>query len=124
MSESKGTYVPTQRVVGMQVIDLKGTVIGNVKDVSVNLEKRDMALLVTTRARSELNISLDDVKSIEDVVLLGKVIEIPKAEAAVLPAAGPLTVPVPSPGMIICPSCGTTVPAHAKFCPKCGSKLK
>lgn len=124
MSESKGTYVAAQRVVGMQVIDLKGTVIGNVKDVSVNLEKRDMALLVTTRARSELNISLDDVKSIEDVVLLGKVIEIPKAEAAVLPAAGPLTVPVPSPGTIICPSCGTTVPAHAKFCPKCGSKLK
>lgn len=121
MSENKGKYVAVQRVIGMQVIDLKGTVVGNVKDVSVDLDERDMALLVTTRSRTELNVSLDDVKSIEDVVLLSKTIEIPKPETMAPPS---LTVPVPSPGTMACPNCGTTVPSHAKFCPKCGTKLK
>jgi sporulation protein YlmC with PRC-barrel domain len=123
MSEPKAKYVPVQRIVGMQVVDLKGAVVGNVKDVSVNVEDRDLGLVVTTRARTEVNVPLDDVKSIEDVVLLAKSIDIPKPET-MAPAAGPLTVTVPPPGMIACPTCGTNVPSHAKFCPKCGSKLK
>jgi len=44
----KGKFVPAQRFPGMQVIDSKGTLVGNVKDVSVNFQERNLAFLITT----------------------------------------------------------------------------
>jgi sporulation protein YlmC with PRC-barrel domain len=117
MTEKKGDFVPAQKFVGMQVIDSKGSTVGNVKDVGVNAVEKKINLIVTTRARSELQVPWDDVQSVVDVVLLRKEVEIPKgAEAA--------QAPVPPPPTSNCPNCGTFVVATARFCPKCGSKLK
>jgi sporulation protein YlmC with PRC-barrel domain len=117
MTEKKGEFVPAQKFIGLQVIDSKGSAVGTVKDLGVNIVEKKFNLIVTTRTRSDVQISWDDIQSVLDVVLLRKEIEVPKtAETA--------TTPPPPPPMNICPNCGTSVVPAAKFCPKCGNKLK
>jgi sporulation protein YlmC with PRC-barrel domain len=117
MTEKKGEFVPSQKFIGMQVIDSKGSAVGTVKDLGVNIVEKKFNLIVTTRARSEIQISWEDIQSVLDVVLLRKEIEVPKT-------AEPVPTPPPPPPMNNCPNCGTPVIPAAKFCPKCGSKLK
>jgi len=117
MTEKKGEFVPAQKFIGMQVIDSKGSAVGTVKDLGVNIVEKKFNLIVTTRARSEIQISWEDIQSVLDVVLLRKEIEVPKTTE-------PVPTPPPPPPMNNCPSCGTSVIPTAKFCPKCGSKLK
>jgi len=114
----KGKFVPAQRFSGMQVIDSKGTLVGNVKDVSVNFQERNVAFLITTKNRAELDVPWEDVMSVEDVVLLKKIVELPEGETA--KSISPPTVQA----MLTCPSCGASAPGHAKFCPKCGHRLR
>jgi len=113
MTEKKGEFVPAQKFIGMQVIDSKGSAIGSVKDLGVNVIEKKFNLIVTTRAKSDLQVSWEDIQSVVDVVLLRKEIEVPKT-----------TEPIASSPTNVCPSCGTSVVPTAKFCPKCGSKLK
>jgi sporulation protein YlmC with PRC-barrel domain len=104
----------------MQVIDSKGMVVGNVKDVSVNFHDRNIAFLVTAKNSTELDIAWDDILSVEDVVLLKKEIELPKtSESEEKKGSAPVIQ-----ATLICSECGTSVPGHAKFCPKCGHALK
>jgi hypothetical protein len=83
-----GEFVPTQKIVGMQVIDSKGS-----------------------------SVPWEDIQSIVDVVLLRKEVEVPKVAEAAQPR-------VPPPGSSHCASCGAPVISTARFCPKCGTKLK
>jgi len=99
----------------MQVIDNKGSMIGNVKDVSVDFRNKQLAFRVTTKAHSEIDMSWDDVLSVEDVVLLKKEVQVEAASAQPSPLVQ---------AVMICPTCGTPAPGHAKFCPKCGGSLK
>ena len=115
MSEKKGEFVPAQKFIGMQVIDSKGSAVGTVKDLGVNIVEKKFNLIVTTRTRSEIQISWEDIQSVLDVVLLRKEIELPKTTEPALP---------PPPPMNNCPNCGTSVLPTGKFCPKCGTKLK
>lgn len=119
-------YVSTRRYIGMQVIDTKGSMIGSVKDVGVELRQKNLALLVGTKSGVEIDVPLDDIQSIEDVVLLSKTVELPSVPAVPSVTHVPVTPSPPSTapmGMAICPSCHATVPGHAKFCPKCGGKI-
>jgi sporulation protein YlmC with PRC-barrel domain len=116
MTEKKGEFVPAQKFIGMQVIDSKGSAVGTVKDLGVNVIEKKFNLIVSTRAKSELQVSWEDIQSVVDVVLLRKEIEVPKVAESV-PA------PVPPPPMNNCSNCGTSVVPTAKFCPKCGRKL-
>ena len=115
MSKKEGEFVPAQKFIGMQVIDSKGSSVGTVKDLGVNIVDKKFNLIVTTRARSEIQISWEDIQSVLDVVLLRKEIELPKTAEPGLPAPPPMN---------ICPNCGTSVLPTGKFCPKCGTKLK
>ncbi len=115
-------YVPSQRFVGMQVIDSKGVLVGNVKDVSADFQNRAIAFRVITKSRTELDVSWDDVLSVEDVVLLKKEMDAAALTSQAVAAPSAPTTPVQA--MVICPSCGASAPSHAKFCPKCGSLLK
>ncbi len=108
----------------MQVIDKKGAMVGSVKDVSVDFQNKLLAFRVNTKARTELDMNWDDVLSVEDVVLLKKEVDLETQSAP--PAAtpsGPSTTPAVQ-AVVICPQCGTSVPGHGKFCPKCGNSLR
>ena len=118
MSKGTAKFASSQRFVGMQVIDSKGSMVGNVKDVSVDFRNKELAFRVTTKTRTEMDIPWDDVLSVEDVVLLKKEVEVSTAPPTATPS--PPTVQA----MMICPSCGTSAPGHAKFCPKCAAALK
>jgi sporulation protein YlmC with PRC-barrel domain len=116
LSKATPKFVPSQKYAGIQVIDSKGAVVGNVTDVSVDFRNKALAFHVTTKARTEIDIPWDDVLSVEDVVLLKKELEI----------AEPTAAPTPPPAVqaaLICPNCGASAPSHAKFCPKCGASL-
>ena len=117
MSQEQSRFVPSQQFTGMQIIDSKGAVVGNVKDVSVDFRKRALAFRITTKARSEIDVAWDDVLSVEDVVLLRKEVDLTVAATPSKP------LPVVQ-AAVICASCGGAAPSHAKFCPKCGAALK
>jgi sporulation protein YlmC with PRC-barrel domain/ribosomal protein S27AE len=118
MTQARTSFVPTQKIVGLQVIDIKGTLVGSVKDVAVDVKAKEIKLIVSTRSQTEVDIPWSDIQSIEDVVLLSKEMEIPKAVAPVAVA------PEPTRLVSSCPNCGTSVPSHAKFCPRCGTKIR
>jgi len=124
MPNEPAKYVPAQHFVGMQVIDTKGSLIGNVKDVSVDFQNKSLAFRVSTKARTELDMSWDDVLSVEDVVLLKKELDLraPAEPVQTVPGAAPSPPTVRA--LVICPTCGASAPGHAKFCPKCGTSLK
>jgi len=113
--------IPVQHIVGLQVIDTKGSMIGNVKDISVDFESKSISFRITAKNSTELDFSWDDVQSVEDVVLLKKEVDLPSP-----PADHTSSTPNPPTvqPLIICPSCGASTPAHAKFCSKCGTSLR
>lgn len=117
LSKASSKFVPSQRFAGMQVIDSKGALVGNVKDVSVDFRNKGLAFRIATKARAEMDVSWDDVLSVEDVVLLKKEVDL---TVAAVPSPTPPTVQT----ALICPNCGASAPGHAKFCPKCGAALK
>jgi len=119
LSEKK--FVPAQRFSGMQVIDSKGLLVGNVKDISVNFHEQSLAFLVATKNHTDLDVPWEDVLSVQDVVLLKKeiVLQNPTEEKGTEPASSPVVQAV-----LICPNCGASAPGRAKFCPKCGHSLR
>ena len=67
----------------MQVVDIRGVVVGYVKDVSVDFQNKSLAFRVTTKNKAELDVEWDDILSLEDIVLLKKNIDM------VMPATTP-----------------------------------
>ncbi len=120
-SLSRKKVVTGQKLLGMQVIDVKGSLVGVVRDVGVDLSDKQLILFVTTRARTDIEIAWGNIQSIEDVVLLTKPVETPLPPAGTPPSVAPPAVAM---GPVICPKCKFEAPAHAKFCPKCGSPTK
>ena len=118
LSDKKNEFVPAQKFIGMQVIDSKGSAVGTVRDLGINVGEKKFNLIVTTKTRSDVQVSWEDIQSVVDVILLRKEIEMPKtAELA--------SIPVPPPPPISnCPNCGTSILPTARFCPKCGGRLK
>jgi len=122
LSEKKGKFVPGQRVVGMQVIDAKGRLVGNVRDIGIDVKQKEMALIVVAGDQSRHEVPWTEITSIEDVVLLSKEIEM--ATPPPSPAPPVARSSTPAVGHVVCPSCRATLPAQAKFCAKCGSRVQ
>jgi sporulation protein YlmC with PRC-barrel domain len=99
----------------MQGVDSKGAIIGSVKDLAINPTNNEVFLLIETKEGSNIEISLTDVSSIEDVILLAK----SESESPTPPLPTQTAI-----STITCSTCGSSLPAHAKFCAKCGSQLK
>jgi len=121
MSKESRKFMPVQEFIGLQVIDTKGSLIGNVKDVSIDVESKDIAFKVATKSKGEMAFGWDDVQSVEDVVLLKKQIDTPPTAAENTPDSSTNQV---LQTLVICPGCGASSPARAKFCSKCGADLK
>jgi sporulation protein YlmC with PRC-barrel domain len=116
LSESQRKRIPSQKLMGMQVVDTKGAIIGSVKDFSISISDKEILLTVGTKAGEDIEVPLSGVSSVEDVILLGRPREVGTAPTA--------PSPPPAPATITCRSCGANLPAHAKFCAKCGSQVK
>lgn len=111
------TPIPREKLVGMQVVDTTGSIIGSVKDLAVTVGEGRIALIVTTSAGSETEISWKDVQAVKDVVLLAKSVETPPIAVSVLQQPSRATE-------VSCFRCGAKMLSTAKFCGKCGAKLK
>ena len=121
MAKESGKFSPAQRFVGLQVIDTKGSVIGTVKDLLLDFTNKEIALKVITKTKGEMEFGWDDVQSVEDVVLLKRQVDVPPTPMG--DAENPLDSQTVQ-ALMICPTCGATALARAKFCSKCGSDLK
>lgn len=116
-------FLSREKMVGKQVIDSEGTIVGNLKDISINLEDKEIALLVVARTGAEVNIPSEDVLRVGDVILLSKEVKLPPPPkgAPPAPSAAPPALPT-APNK--CPKCGYLNALDSKFCIKCGTKLK
>jgi len=123
-SESR-TFIKRSEVVGKQVVEKRGYVIGTVKDLSFTITPEGVELAISVdSAGRELNIPWAEVQAIGDVVLLKSQYEKPaSAPALVAPPAVPTPTPI-TPGLEkICPYCEFKNPPDAKFCVRCGRRL-
>jgi sporulation protein YlmC with PRC-barrel domain len=126
--ESEAKYIRQGDVVGRKVVEQRGYIIGEVKDLSFKLLEDRIELALTIKyGDTEMDIPWSQIKSIGDVVLLKTEYEPPskaKPEAAA-PTAPPL-VAKPQPPLLtpkVCPNCGYPNDPKNKFCIKCGVKL-
>jgi len=135
-------FLSREKIVGKQVIDENGNVVGTVKDITFDLPRGKMSIIMVDDKNKETEISSDNVSAVGDVVLLSgseKVSE-PVVVAAKTPVS-PTTVPpttvtsttsstpsqpsskaASSPGL--CQNCNFQNETESHFCIKCGTKLK
>jgi sporulation protein YlmC with PRC-barrel domain len=125
-----------ERIVGKQVIDVNGHILGSVKDIALDLKSKEFSLKVTTRSGAEVSVQVEDIAASGDVILLNKPIMV--QESSVLTAISAPTVQPPSAPQVpapvppapqtqptgLCPSCGYQNDPGSRFCIKCGTKLR
>lgn len=115
-------------LLGKQVVDIKGALLGSLKDLKVTVGEQEVDAVVELKTGGVVSIPWLDVQSVEDFVLLKKPVKVKGVEEeGGKPEAVEVKVeatPPPSPPILICPNCGAKAPGHAKFCPKCGNKLR
>ena len=119
--KNEKTSISSREFEGKQVIDVNGTLVGNVKELIISIPEGIVSLLVSMRDGSESKIEWSSIKSIGDVVLLNKEIELQKPST---PSLRPIPTPPPPPLTIECPNCKSKNPSKAKFCPRCGFQVK
>lgn len=124
-------------VIGKQVIDTQAMMVGKVKDFSFDMVSKNITLIVATPSGEDKTIDGNDITTVGDVILLGKQAATPiPATSIISPAPKPQPTPQPAPQPIpqpitqpantpgLCSNCGYQNDATAKFCIKCGTKLK
>ncbi|MBS7609395.1 PRC-barrel domain-containing protein [Candidatus Bathyarchaeota archaeon] len=131
--KAEKSFIKRGDLLGKQVIENRGLIIGNVRDVAFSFSEDKIELALTVQVGSqEINIPWHEVQAVGDVILLkvsrDKVR--PSAVPAPTPVPGPTPTPPPPsttlPPIVIersCPECGHRNPPNAKYCVKCGKKL-
>lgn len=117
--------VSRSKILKMQVYTPSGKYVGIVEDIGFEPGTTEIKLFIKTRAGTTLTVDWTDVKTVGDIVILGKEVEIPKpaTPAAVTPTTTP-TTPTPGPTeKKICPYCGkpaTWIPQYKRwYCYNC-----
>ena len=105
----KKKYLSREAIVGKQVIDSNGIIVGDVKEVTFESAMKTIALNVTAKEGHEITIESNNISAFGDVVLLK-----PKEQP-------PTAVPTASG---LCRICGYQNSVSAIFCIKCGTKLQ
>jgi sporulation protein YlmC with PRC-barrel domain len=112
-------FVTREKVIGMQVVDQRGVVVGTVKDIAFTVGMEKIALVVETKDKEEIHVQWTDVAAIGDLVLLRT--HMPETPPTLtVPPPAPSAQPIPK----VCPKCNFENLPHAKFCRKCGTKLE
>ena len=129
-------FLSREKIVGKQVIDENGIIAGTVKDITFDLPRGKMSIIMADDKGKETEISSDNVSAVGDVVLLtgsekpvkaAMVSSKPTTPAAVVSAVPPAPLPQSpktsaSPGL--CPNCNYQNETDSHFCIKCGTRLK
>jgi sporulation protein YlmC with PRC-barrel domain len=130
-------FLSREKIVGKQVIDENGIIAGTVKDITFDLPRGKMSIIMADDKGKETEISSDNVSAVGDVVLLTgsekpakQIITVakPTTPATTVPSTTPVPAPLPStktsstPGL--CSNCNFQNEPESHFCIKCGTKLK
>jgi sporulation protein YlmC with PRC-barrel domain len=67
---SLSQFVTREKVIGMQVVDQRGVVVGTVKDIAFTVGMEKIALVVETKDKKGTHIQWTDVAAVGDLVLL------------------------------------------------------
>jgi sporulation protein YlmC with PRC-barrel domain len=111
-----GKGIPQSKLVGMQVYDPDCLFVGTVKEIGIIPGQAGITLYVTTRVGSTIEIEWGDVKTVGDIILLSKKVEIP--QPAVTPAVTVQAPTVAQPAVPVCPKCGkpgTWIPQYKRY---------
>lgn len=121
-------YLSKDNVVGKQVIDSNAMIIGNVKDLAFDFEKKEVALAITTRSGGEIVVVGGDVSNVGDIVLLNRKLELPAVPSTPAPSvaipSSTANKAVPQQVTGLCPKCSYQNDASSRFCIKCGTRLQ
>ena len=118
-------YLSRKDIVGKQVIDSQAKILGNVTELSFDLETRDMGLTITTKKGKEINVSSGDMSSIGEVILLKRSLGEIEIQKVIKKAPSPPPTPPLQPAKQgLCAVCGFQNGKSAKFCTKCGTKIR
>ncbi|MEM2088726.1 MAG: hypothetical protein QXF52_08700 [Thermoproteota archaeon] len=107
-----GKGIPQSKLVGMQVYDPDCIFVGTIKEIGVVPGQANITLYVSTKVGSVVEIEWSDVKTIGDIILLAKKIEIPQPAVVTTPVA------TAQPAVPVCPRCGkpgTWVPQYKRY---------
>ncbi len=118
-----GKGIPQSKLIGMQVYDPDCLFIGTVKEIGIVPGEGTITLFISTKAGSTIEVEWGDVKTVGDIILLSKKVEIPQpTTVAVAPAAQPAPAAVApaagQPPAPLCPKCGkpgTWIPQYKRY---------
>ena len=117
-------YLSRDKIIGKEVIDSKANIVGNVKDISFDLDSKNLAITVMANDKSEILIEGNNINVVGDVILLNKSMDVLLSpEPEVLDREKTEEKPTPSTTPGLCSLCGYQNDLSAKFCIKCGNKL-
>lgn len=112
MSQAKERSVTRERLIGMQVINGEGYLVGTVKDISFTIGRVGISLYIEGRDGSVKEIPWEEVQAVGDFVLLKQ------RPTEALGAQGPQPAQTP-----LCPTCNgllTWIPQYQRwYCYKC-----
>jgi sporulation protein YlmC with PRC-barrel domain len=121
-------------LIGMQVINSEGYILGNVKDVALVLGEPDQAITIEDSQGRLNNIRWSDVAVAGDVILLkvgtppadAPAVTQSYAQSYVPPVSQSVAQPVASPvaQVNVCPKCGAELETGSAFCTSCGYRIK
>ncbi|MBO3798704.1 MAG: PRC-barrel domain-containing protein [Thermoproteota archaeon] len=117
-----GKGIPQSKLIGMQVYDPDCLFIGTVKEIGIVPGEGTITLYISTKAGSTIEVEWGDVKTVGDIILLSKKVEIPQPTVAAAPAAQPApAAAAPAAGQPpapLCPKCGkpgTWIPQYKRY---------
>ncbi len=123
-------FLSLEKIVGKQVIDGNGKILGTVKDIAFDLPRGKISITVTDEKNKDTEITSDDVSAVGDVILMkglekAEVGDVSKKQPTATTQAAKTSTslkgPV-SPGL--CPNCAYQNEVESNFCIKCGTRLK
>jgi hypothetical protein len=93
-------------------------IVGSIKDLSFDPEKKEVAFSVTTKEGEEMMVTGSEIDTVGDVVLLKKQMN----NQTVTPTKTAKSTSARAPG--VCSMCNFQNDSTAKFCIKCGAKVQ
>jgi sporulation protein YlmC with PRC-barrel domain len=108
MKVDKG-FIKRGDLLGKQVIENRGLIIGNVRDIAFSFSEDRVELALTVQAGSqEFNIPWHEIQAVGDVILLK--VSRDKVRPSAVPTPTPTPTPIPTSAPTPAPSPTTTLP--------------